>query len=113
MYGAYGIHPLYSYEYTEEEERKKIEAMSNPKTVAWGEIGLDYHDFGSKYSYATPEQQKPGTFSKILPFNHQNCIIIFYGLHLICLSTHFQHSQDYYSYVISFYITNQTCTRLP
>lgn len=76
MYGAYGIHPLYSYEYTEEEERKKIEAMSNPKTVAWGEIGLDYHDFGSKYSYATPEQQKPGIFLNIF-LNYQYCIIIF------------------------------------
>lgn len=39
IYGAYGIHPLYAYEYTEEIEAQKIASMLLPKTVAWGEIG--------------------------------------------------------------------------
>jgi len=32
--------------------------MQHPKSIAYGEIGLDYHDFGSKYNYAKPDLQK-------------------------------------------------------
>jgi TatD DNase family protein len=44
-------------EYTPECEAFLLEAMKQPKTVAWGEIGLDYHEF-PRYNYAKPPVQK-------------------------------------------------------
>eukprot|EP01087_Luapelamoeba_hula_P019683 TRINITY_DN6553_c0_g1_i1.p1 TRINITY_DN6553_c0_g1~~TRINITY_DN6553_c0_g1_i1.p1 ORF type:complete len:344 (+),score=39.96 TRINITY_DN6553_c0_g1_i1:152-1033(+) len=40
---AFGIHPHNASTYTDEVENRLISLMSHPKTVAWGEIGLDYH----------------------------------------------------------------------
>eukprot|EP01114_Cavostelium_apophysatum_P023872 TRINITY_DN9138_c0_g1_i1.p1 TRINITY_DN9138_c0_g1~~TRINITY_DN9138_c0_g1_i1.p1 ORF type:complete len:273 (+),score=27.24 TRINITY_DN9138_c0_g1_i1:1-819(+) len=57
VWGAFGIHPLYGVQYTGSCERNIMEAMNHPKTVAWGEIGLDYHVF-EKENYAKPELQK-------------------------------------------------------
>lgn len=39
--------------YTDEVERQLQEAMALPKTLAWGEIGLDYH-----YNLSDPEKQR-------------------------------------------------------
>jgi TatD DNase family protein len=39
--------------YTDQVEKELIEAMALPKTLAWGEIGLDYH-----YNLSDPEKQK-------------------------------------------------------
>ncbi|KAF8649324.1 hypothetical protein AX16_005879 [Volvariella volvacea WC 439] len=40
---AIGVHPHDAKKYTDEVEQELIEAMSHPRCVAWGEIGLDYH----------------------------------------------------------------------
>jgi TatD DNase family protein len=58
IYGGFGIHPLYAKEYNPQTEIDLIQIMENPKTIAWGEIGLDYHEFGPQFSYAKPELQK-------------------------------------------------------
>lgn len=52
MYGAIGIHPESVLEYTEEDLNFIEENLSNPKIVAIGEIGLDYH-----YGKETKEEQ--------------------------------------------------------
>jgi len=53
VYGAFGVHPHYSNQYTPELELQLSQIMKNPKCVAWGEIGLDYH-----YTYSPVETQK-------------------------------------------------------
>ncbi|KAL0056648.1 hypothetical protein AAF712_016745 [Marasmius tenuissimus] len=40
---AMGVHPHNAKEYTDEIEREILEAMSHPRCVCWGEMGLDYH----------------------------------------------------------------------
>lgn len=53
IYAAFGIHPHHATQYNNQVEKNLIEAMKHPKTVAWGEMGLDYH-----YTYAPKELQK-------------------------------------------------------
>ena len=43
LYGAIGVHPSDVYDLTEEDLLKMEAALSQPKIVAVGEIGLDYH----------------------------------------------------------------------
>jgi TatD DNase family protein len=43
VYGAFGLHPHDAKDYGPEEEASLRKAMEHPKTLAWGEIGLDYH----------------------------------------------------------------------
>lgn len=43
LYGAFGLHPHYSSDYNDEVEAKLVKAMELPRTLAWGECGLDYH----------------------------------------------------------------------
>lgn len=43
VYGAVGIHPHDASEYTEATENRLKALTENPKIIAWGEIGLDYH----------------------------------------------------------------------
>lgn len=60
VYGAFGIHPLYSHdEYKNQENEAQIisEMKSNKKCMAYGEIGLDYHKFKG-IEYADPETQR-------------------------------------------------------
>lgn len=38
-----GVHPHEAKLYTDEVENRILEAMSHPRCVGWGEIGLDYH----------------------------------------------------------------------
>ncbi len=38
-----GVHPHDASSYTDRLEAQLLNAMSHPKVVAWGEIGLDYH----------------------------------------------------------------------
>lgn len=52
MYGAIGIHPENVIDYTEYDIKFVEENLSNPKIVAIGEIGLDYH-----YGKETKEEQ--------------------------------------------------------
>lgn len=43
VYGALGIHPEYVESYTEEDIKYIEDNLNNPKIIAIGEIGLDYH----------------------------------------------------------------------
>lgn len=43
VYGAFGIHPHDAKAYDDALETRLRAAMTHPKAVAWGEIGLDYH----------------------------------------------------------------------
>ncbi|EGC32936.1 hypothetical protein DICPUDRAFT_155056 [Dictyostelium purpureum] len=53
IYAAYGVHPHNANEYTDQVESKLVERMSNPKVLAWGEMGLDYF-----YNKSTVEEQQ-------------------------------------------------------
>ena len=53
VYGAYGLHPHYASKWTPELEQLLLDAMKHPKTVAWGECGLDYYR-----NLSSPEKQK-------------------------------------------------------
>jgi len=52
-YAAFSLHPHNAKEYTNEVHHNIIELMKHPKTVAWGEIGLDYH-----YDFSPRDVQK-------------------------------------------------------
>lgn len=52
MYGAIGIHPEFVEQYTKDDLKYLEDNLNNPKIVAIGEIGLDYH-----YSKENKEQQ--------------------------------------------------------
>lgn len=43
MYGAIGIHPEFVEQYTQDDLKYLEDNLNNPKIVAIGEIGLDYH----------------------------------------------------------------------
>lgn len=43
IFGAFGIHPHDAQHYNPDLETQLVSAMDKSKTVAWGEIGLDYH----------------------------------------------------------------------
>jgi len=53
LYAAFGMHPHNAKEYTDQLEDQLVAAMSLPRSVAWGECGLDYH-----YNFSPPEKQK-------------------------------------------------------
>lgn len=53
VYGAFGIHPHDAKAYTPELEARLRAALAEPKALAWGEIGLDYH-----YNMSPPETQR-------------------------------------------------------
>lgn len=53
VHAAFGIHPHDAKAYSPGLEEVLKQAMANPKTVAWGEIGLDYH-----YNMSPPELQR-------------------------------------------------------
>src|SRR5690606_38536278 len=40
VHGAFGIHPHDAKSYGDELESELVSAMADPKSVAWGEIGL-------------------------------------------------------------------------
>ena len=44
VYGSFGVHPHHAKYYNEDLEAKVLSALSHPKCVAYGEIGLDYSD---------------------------------------------------------------------
>jgi TatD DNase family protein len=49
VFGAVGIHPHDASTYNSDLHQKITELMANPKVLAWGEIGLDYHyDFSPR-----------------------------------------------------------------
>lgn len=53
VHAAFGIHPHDAKAYTPGLEADLKQAMTGTKTVAWGEIGLDYH-----YNMSPPEVQR-------------------------------------------------------
>ena len=52
IWGAFGIHPHDARLFSETLLASVRQLMAHPKTVGFGEIGLDYH-----YDFSTPEQQ--------------------------------------------------------
>jgi TatD DNase family protein len=49
VHGAFGIHPHDAKAYDDALEARLRAALTHPKAVAWGEIGLDYHyDFSPR-----------------------------------------------------------------
>lgn len=54
VWGAFGCHPHFAKEYNSIHEQSIMGAMRHPKTVAFGEIGLDY----SHKNSTNPSQQK-------------------------------------------------------
>ena len=49
VYGAFGIHPHDAKSYGPELEARLQAALTHPKALAWGKIGLDYHyDFSPR-----------------------------------------------------------------
>jgi TatD DNase family protein len=53
VFGAFGIHPHDAKAYGDGLEASLQAAITHPKAVAWGEIGLDYH-----YTMSPPDVQK-------------------------------------------------------
>lgn len=51
------MHPLYCKQYDEKVERFLVTKLRDAKVVAFGEIGLDFHEFGAEYAYAGRELQ--------------------------------------------------------
>jgi len=43
IYGAFGIHPHNAKYYNASVEERIVECLKDPKAVAWGETGLDFH----------------------------------------------------------------------
>ncbi|MGI8923171.1 MAG: TatD family hydrolase [Fimbriimonadales bacterium] len=56
VYACVGWHPTYAAKYTQAELMAIEELARHPKTVAIGEIGLDYH-----WDYSTPDEQRRAT----------------------------------------------------
>ncbi|XP_076870670.1 putative deoxyribonuclease TATDN2 isoform X2 [Brachyhypopomus gauderio] len=50
VWGAFGCHPHFAKEYNTVHEQSIMEAMRHPKTIAFGEIGLDYSHKNSTHS---------------------------------------------------------------
>ena len=65
LYAAYGLHPHDADQWSEEIKHRIAEKLSEPKIVALGEIGLDYH-----YDFSPRETQKT-VFSKQLALAHE------------------------------------------
>ncbi|KAL6069908.1 Metallo-dependent hydrolase [Balamuthia mandrillaris] len=53
IHAAFGVHPHNAKDYSDGLEKRIEDMMSHPKTVAWGECGLDYF-----YSFSEPELQR-------------------------------------------------------
>lgn len=76
VHGAFGIHPLYcasrfsrclsvvthvaAADFNDQSEHRILSVMKHPKTVAYGEIGLDYHQFEPhlQQKFAAPGEQR-------------------------------------------------------
>src|ERR1700678_4692518 len=54
IYATIGIHPQHAAEAQEQNYAQLDDLAKNPKVIAWGEMGLDYH-----YEEPPPEIQQP------------------------------------------------------
>jgi TatD DNase family protein len=54
IYATIGIHPQHAADAQEQNYAQLDELAKNPKVIAWGEMGLDYH-----YEEPPPETQQP------------------------------------------------------
>jgi len=53
VFAAFSLHPHNAKEYTDKIHEEILELMKHPKTVAWGEMGLDFH-----YNMSPPDVQR-------------------------------------------------------
>jgi TatD DNase family protein len=61
VFAVVGFHPNYAASFTPDCLQEVRRMAERPKTVAIGEVGLDYH-----WDYATPEQQKACTLAHLI-----------------------------------------------
>ncbi|XP_053158962.1 putative deoxyribonuclease TATDN2 [Hemicordylus capensis] len=61
VWGAFGCHPHFARYYTDDHERKILQAMRHPKAIAFGEMGLDYSP-----KCSTPVSKQHQVFEKQL-----------------------------------------------
>ncbi|KAH3766275.1 hydrolase, TatD family protein [Pelomyxa schiedti] len=66
IYSAYGVHPHFANQFTGEYENKIIERMSHPRTVGWGECGLDY--FKNFVSHEIQQEVFPRQMKRAIEF---------------------------------------------
>lgn len=72
IFGAFGIHPHEASKWNDQIEAMMEKAMSHPKVVAWGEIGLDYH-----YLFSPKEDQERVFIRQIeLGVKHRKPLVI-------------------------------------
>lgn len=59
IFDVYGMHPLYCKQYDSTVEEFLVRKLRDDKVIAFGEIGLDFHDFGAEHhtQYASKELQ--------------------------------------------------------
>ncbi len=73
IYAAVGWHPTSTKDYTRESLDQLIEQLDQPKTVALGEIGLDYH-----WDFSTREEQYRALLDQLDLAESRNCPVIFH-----------------------------------
>nr|XP_044995790.1 putative deoxyribonuclease TATDN2 [Jaculus jaculus] len=61
IWGAFGCHPHFACYYTDDQERRILHALRHPKTIAFGEMGLDY-----SYKCHTPIPKQMRVFERQL-----------------------------------------------
>ncbi|MBS1704822.1 MAG: TatD family hydrolase [Armatimonadetes bacterium] len=73
LYASVGWHPNHARTYHKGALNQMVELAKDPKVVAWGEIGLDYH-----WDFATPDQQSTCLRDQLLAAQSLDLPVIFH-----------------------------------